>query len=228
VTSVRVAWSAAIRVCAGGGGGGGAACVVVAAVVVVVAAVVVVGAGGAAVVVSAVVVACVVVRAVVVCAVVVGAVVVVAVVVVVAAVDVVAEVDVVAPEVTVKSPFIDEACASHWKWYVPACSVTVQLVEPVPGMLVAWFTPGPLRWKLCAEDWSLTLIVYVPAVTLDEDIEMENPGPTLALSVPSVVCAPAPGLATRTAAASPSAKTTRPRATDRIGGCTRRCGYRFA
>jgi hypothetical protein len=34
------------------------------------------------------------------------------------------------------------------------------------------------------------------------------------------VCAPAPGLATRTAAASPSAKTTRPRATDRIAGCT--------
>jgi hypothetical protein len=85
---------------------------------------------------------------VVVCAVVVGAVVVVGVVVVV-----------VDPSLTESDPFMEDACASHWKWYVPGCNVTDQLSEPVPLMLVLSSTPGPLRWKLCMLEWSETLIV---------------------------------------------------------------------
>ena len=104
---------------------------------------------------AVVVVDCDVVRWVVVCAVVVGTVVVV--VVVVDVVDVVLVV--VEPSVTSSDPFMVEACASHWKWYVPGCSVTDQLSDPVPLMLVLSLTPGPLRWKLCMLELSETLIV---------------------------------------------------------------------
>jgi hypothetical protein len=61
------------------------------------------------------------------------------------------------PLVTVKSPFIKVGWASHWKWYEPATSVTVHVVVPVPGTVVAWSTPpGPLRWKLWKAELSCT------------------------------------------------------------------------
>jgi hypothetical protein len=48
----------------------------------------------------------------------------------------------------VKLPFITGTCGSHTYWYVPAESVTVQLVVPTNATVVDWSTPGPVRWKL--------------------------------------------------------------------------------
>ena len=47
-------------------------------------------------------------------------------------------------------------------------------------------------------------------MTLDSDIEIENPGPTLALMLPETAWAPARGV-TSAAVASPSANTIKPR-----------------
>jgi hypothetical protein len=40
--------------------------------------------------------------------------------------------------------------------------VTIQSIVVVPPTLVAWSTPGPVRWKLWSGALSLTVIVYVP------------------------------------------------------------------
>jgi hypothetical protein len=46
---------------------------------------------------------------------------------------------------------------------VPATSVTFHVAIPMNETVVVWSTPGPLRWKLWLDDWSLTVIVYDPA-----------------------------------------------------------------
>jgi hypothetical protein len=88
--------------------------------------------------------------------------------------------------------------------------VTVQVGELVVSTSVVWFTPGPLRWKLCRVDMSETFTVYVPGasvVTAEPPwvSEIENPGPTAADNVPSVALADPPRAA-NTAAATPRAK----------------------
>ena len=54
-------------------------------------------------------------------------------------------------------------CGSHTKRYLPSRKVTVHVTLPVEATVVARFTPGPERWKLCSRDRSLTWIVYAPA-----------------------------------------------------------------
>jgi hypothetical protein len=88
--------------------------------------------------------------------------------------------------------------------------VTVQVGELVVSTSVAWFTPGPLRWKLCRVDMSETFTVYVPGASVATAeppwvSEIENPGPTAADNVPSVDLADPPWAA-NTAAATPRAK----------------------
>jgi hypothetical protein len=57
---------------------------------------------------------------------------------------------------TVKLPNIVAECGSHWKWYVPAEKVTVQMNVPVCSTSVALSTPGPVRWKLWTSALSWT------------------------------------------------------------------------
>ncbi len=47
---------------------------------------------------------------------------------------------------TVKLPFIDVACASQRKLYVPSVTVTFQVAMPTVSMSVRCSTPGPKRW----------------------------------------------------------------------------------
>jgi hypothetical protein len=64
----------------------------------------------------------------------------------------------------VKLPSIPGLCGSHTYTYVPATSVTFHVAVPTNETVVVWLTPpGPLRWKLWLDDWSLTMIVYDPA-----------------------------------------------------------------
>lgn len=44
---------------------------------------------------------------------------------------------------TVNEPFMDVACASQTKMYVPAARVTVKVKSPVCSIGVATSTPGP-------------------------------------------------------------------------------------
>lgn len=50
--------------------------------------------------------------------------------------------------------------------YVPALRFTVQVLRPVPLMLVRWFTLGPTSRKLCLRELSVTTKVYGPAASL--------------------------------------------------------------
>ena len=58
---------------------------------------------------------------------------------------------------TEKSPFMELACGSHWKWYFPACSVIVSFLVPLNETSVDTSTPGPVRWKSWMSAWSSTL-----------------------------------------------------------------------
>jgi hypothetical protein len=66
----------------------------------------------------------------------------------------------------VNLPSIPGLCGSHTYTYVPATSVTFHVTVPTNDTVVVLLTPpGPLRWKLWLDDWSLTMIVYEPAAT---------------------------------------------------------------
>ena len=52
---------------------------------------------------------------------------------------------------------------------------------PVAATLVFTLTPGPVRWKLCDEDLSVTTSVIFPAFVGFVAILMVKPGPTVPL-----------------------------------------------
>src|SRR5207244_8063801 len=60
-------------------------------------------------------------------------------------------------QVTVKLPFMIDACGSHTYVYLPAFSVTVQDFVPTKETPVFLSTPGPFRWKLWIPDLSAIL-----------------------------------------------------------------------
>ena len=86
-------------------------------------------------------------------------------------------------------PRIDVGCALQRKTYVPFVSVTVQLTMPVNAIPESSLTPGPDSANEWNSDWSLTLIVYVPGLSLVTAAppavrsEIVSPGPTEAVRV---------------------------------------------
>src|SRR5262245_63399321 len=71
------------------------------------------------------------------------------------------------------------------------------------------FTPGPLRWKLCMFDLSLTVILYEPGLSVFTVAVpffrvMVKPGPTVPVSFVTLLVAPI-GAASASAATRPPA-----------------------
>src|SRR5204863_486509 len=64
--------------------------------------------------------------------------------------------------VTLKEPFMIDACGSQMYLYVPFFSVTVQLNVHFAPTLVFLFRPGPGRWEWRMLAWSWTTTRYLP------------------------------------------------------------------
>ena len=112
-------------------------------------------------------------------------------------------------------PFIDVGWGSHTNVYFPFFSVTVKVLEPTAGTLVATLTPGPLSLKLWMLDLSARTSLILPAFVGFFARTIVNPGPTVPLNVGVAAIA---GIATTSAITM-----TRPAANVRfmrlLGGC---------
>src|ERR671935_3119745 len=89
------------------------------------------------------------------------------------------------------------AWMSHWYVYLPFLSLIVQVFVVTAETLVDLFTPGPKRWKLCADDLSRTTILYVPCLSVLTSLppfvtSMSKPGPLVPTSFGSVIACPSP------------------------------------
>src|SRR5215211_2674790 len=106
-------------------------------------------------------------------------------------------------------------CGSQTYLYVPFFNVTVQVFVPLNVTLVSLLTPGPVRWKLWLVALSLTVMAYLPGLSVLTFLPplvsvIVVPGPTDATSL--VVAAPV-GAATTSASATVPASVRRMRFT---------------
>ena len=87
---------------------------------------------------------------------------------------------------TVNEPRIVPECGSQTNAVRAVLKVTFHVTLPVHADSVARSTPGPVRWKLCSSDRSLTSISYAPGSSFVTRVpcasvsEIVKPGPTVA------------------------------------------------